>query len=132
MILIPSNSSVKDIYQGYIQSEGGKTLADKSKLSYWVGKDDYLDNVMSINPETYALRYVSGVQGKEFCVIADISSMAIREALDDLTLGDNSIIATNQVNSVEELNQLSNELERNATSLQDAIKLFVLDESSNT
>lgn len=80
-------------YNDYLNSEGGKQLKEKPKSDYWIGDDPFLDEYLSINPNSYALRYIRGFQQIKAFIIIDISASSIENILNGLDFGENSIVA---------------------------------------
>ena len=67
-------------------SDGGKTIEK------WIDGHDLLDSALALNRDEYILAYEILGQSNSACVVIDIKSDTIREFLQELDLGDGSII----------------------------------------
>jgi len=85
-----SDTDIEGYYQSFIDSDGGKKLADNPKATYWLGDDDFLSIVLT--NQDYAIRYIKGFQTSKACVIVDVSTEQIKNILRRLDYGNNSIL----------------------------------------
>lgn len=83
-------SDYDNLYQEFLVSSGGKGLADNAKAAYWIGEDEFLNQI--IGNTDYAIRYVKGFQTAKACIIVDISAKQIRSMLERLDYGEDSIV----------------------------------------
>lgn len=81
-----------DFYSSYINTEGGKRLAESS-TELWVGEHKEIDEARSANKEDYAISIMRNSQSRNAIITIDISSEEIRKLLSQYDLGKGSIVA---------------------------------------
>lgn len=81
-----------DFYSSYINTEGGKRLAESS-TELWVGEHKEIDEARSANKEDYAISIMRNSQSRNAVITIDISSEEIRKLLYQYDLGKGSIVA---------------------------------------
>lgn len=90
--LTTAGHSESDMYASFLQSDGGKRLAEKSDSKYWIGSDAYLDEAFKLKAEQYAFRYVCGFMNGKACVVIDVSTQSIEDIVSNLDYNTGSII----------------------------------------
>ncbi|NLL76484.1 MAG: methyl-accepting chemotaxis protein [Clostridiales bacterium] len=74
--------------------EEGRAIADNAdKTKIWAGEHKLLDERFGTSIDNYICSQYRLVSSKNACVIIDVSMQRIKEILNDLTLGEGSIIA---------------------------------------
>ncbi len=91
-----STSSPKGKKNGYYDSfkqESAAVLESKDKSDSWLSGHPVVDERFHTNTENYILSQYRLVSTKNACVVIDISSAKIKSILEDLKLGEGSIIS---------------------------------------
>lgn len=83
-----TNRNMDGIYEKYMEAMS----ADGKKLDQWVDSHEILDEYLGIDKEDYIFAYQSVMQAGKACVIIDIKAEAVQNFLDDMDLGNGSII----------------------------------------
>ncbi len=91
-----STSSPKGKKNGYYNSfkkEGAAALESKDKTESWLSGHPIVDERFHTNTDNYILSQYRLVSTKNACVVIDISSAKIKSILEDLKLGEGSVIS---------------------------------------
>lgn len=80
------------LYNEFVESAGGSRLKANLSDAYWIGEDKLIDEKLSVNPEKYAMRYVRGFTNSKSAIIIDVSTKTIKDIMNRLDFGQNSII----------------------------------------
>lgn len=87
----------EDTYQEFLKSEEGQKLPNLGLVNYWAGRHKYLDRVVSIDDEHYCMSLYKNLYDKNYNVIGyiilDVKMDFVKEALNKLNLGENTITA---------------------------------------
>jgi methyl-accepting chemotaxis protein len=87
-----SSSNTKGFYDEFIGSEEGKIIAEKPNQLYFLGNHPLVDSKLTLNPSKYAFSLIRGFTARNGVVVIDISRKAIDSVLDEIDLGENTII----------------------------------------
>ncbi len=91
-MLTTGYKSDHSLYQQFIESEAGSELKKNPSYAYWIGSDQLIDNKLSVEPRSYAIRYIRGFGKSNSTIIVDVSTTAVEEILKGLNLGEGSMI----------------------------------------
>lgn len=90
---ISTSKITKDqIYKEYLLTETGKKVIEDKRKTVWVGKDDFLDEKLGTHSDNYALRLIRHFVDVDGILVIDIEMDRIKEILNDLELGEGSIL----------------------------------------
>jgi methyl-accepting chemotaxis protein len=81
-----------ELYQKFIESDSGSKTKEKFSSVYWIGTSDLIDDRLSIEKSSYAVRLVQGFYNSKSCIIIDVSSKKIGEILDNVDFVKGSIV----------------------------------------
>ena len=88
MLSTISTTSSDGIYEQYQQT----VATGKRTIEKWVDSHDMLDEVFSLNQRDYILSCQIQAQSANACVVIDMKTSAIQDLLEELDLGDGSIL----------------------------------------
>lgn len=77
---------------GILESHKESVATGKHSIKPWIDSHEVIDEVLSVNRESYILAYEIMSQSNNACIVVDIKGEAIEEFLAGLDLGDGSII----------------------------------------
>ncbi|MDF2513102.1 MAG: hypothetical protein K0S04_2968, partial [Herbinix sp.] len=82
----------KELYQKFIDSDSGSKTKEKFSSVYWIGTNKLIDEQLSIEDSSYAIRLVQGFYNSKSCIIIDVSSKKIEEILGEVDFVEGSIV----------------------------------------
>ena len=82
----------KDLYQKFIDSDSGSKTKEKFSSVYWIGTSSLIDEQLSIEKSSYAVRLVQGFYNSKSCIMIDVSSKKIGEILGEIDFVEGSIV----------------------------------------
>jgi methyl-accepting chemotaxis protein len=82
----------KELYQKFIDSDSGSKTKEKFSSVYWIGTSKLIDEQLSIEDSSYAIRLVQGFYNSKSCIIIDVSSKKIGEILGEVDFVEGSIV----------------------------------------
>ncbi len=85
-----SDDDYESVYQSFLDSPEGATLAANTKASFWFGNSELFDTIT--DNDDVAIRYCRGFQTGNGCIIIDVSKERIISMLSQLDFGENSLI----------------------------------------
>lgn len=86
------NGLDNDIYTGFMETEGGKTVTANGLKPTWFGIDEFLDVKLKATPEEYSLRLIRRLMKANALVIIDINPQTVNEILDKLKIDDTGFL----------------------------------------
>jgi methyl-accepting chemotaxis protein len=90
--LSSTSTSISNLYGEFMNTDIGKKLEANSGEDYWVGYGTDFDKILSINTKSYAIRYIREFTSGNAIILYDIKISTIQEIIDNLYIGDGSII----------------------------------------
>lgn len=91
-VITSDRENVQGFYNELKKTAGGELLQDTATTNYWTGSHPLIDDKLSINPDTYALSYIRKFSKDNACIAIDISESEVEAFLNELDLGENSIV----------------------------------------
>ena len=91
-VITTVDNADNELYQKFIESESGSKTKEKFSSVYWIGTSDLIDDRLSIEKSSYAIRLVQGFYNSKSCVVIDVSSKKIGEILDEVDFVKGSIL----------------------------------------
>ena len=90
-----STSRIKQdkIYKEFLLTDTGKKVSENKRSTVWVGKDEFLDEKLGTSGDSYALRLIRDFIDVDGILVIDISLDRVEEILNNLELGEGSILA---------------------------------------
>lgn len=82
----------QDIYGQYIATDDGATISNNKNQTFWLAKDDFLDEKFGVSEDSCAVRLVRHFTSNQGILVIDIESSAIEDILNDLDFGQESIV----------------------------------------
>ena len=107
----------KGIYKEYIEA----APKERNIIQKWVDNHQLLDEHMEINSQNYILAYQMQSQNKSFCVVIDVKADAVLERLQNIDLGEGSIIGFVTENGREVLHENKSEDTTDSTGSKEAV-----------
>jgi len=87
----------KETYQQFLNSEEGQKLPNLGLVNYWAGYHRYLDRVVSVGEDHYCMSLYKNLYDKNYnligYIILDVKMDFVKEALNQLNLGEGTITA---------------------------------------
>lgn len=80
-------------YQGFMESNEGKAIAEQKLKKGWFGYHSWIDEELSISDDRYALTFIQRFANANTYLILDVRMETVDEILTRIDLGDNSIKA---------------------------------------
>jgi methyl-accepting chemotaxis protein len=77
---VPDNG----VLQGFMETDRGMQIAQRTMQSIWVGSDTYLDEKLGTQPDTYALRFIRKFHGSSTLLVIDVSKEAVLNILKNM------------------------------------------------
>ena len=105
MLSTISTTSSDGIYEEYQQT----VATGKRAIAKWVDSHDMLDEIFSLNQRDYILACQIQSQAANACVVIDMKASAIQDILEELDLGDGSILGFVTKNGREVVHENLNE-----------------------
>lgn len=87
-----NNKIPKDIYQGFTESDIGKSILEGKASNYWSGSDEYFDNVLPYGQDHYALRLAKKILKTDAVLVVDVSMEAVKNVLKDLDFDETGLV----------------------------------------
>ncbi len=91
-IITTTGKTDQELYQKFIESDSGIKTKEKFSSVYWIGANDLIDERLSIEKSSYAVRLVQGFYNSKSCIIIDVSSKKIGEILEEVDFIKGSIV----------------------------------------
>lgn len=82
-----------DAYNGFAESDEGKTMIERNMKKGWFGYHSWLDKELSISSDRYALTFIQKFSNANAYLVLDIKMEAVDEILGNTDLGNNAIKA---------------------------------------
>lgn len=83
----------KDAYQGFMESNEGKAIAEQKLKKGWFGYHSWIDEELSISADRYALTFIQRFSSANTYLVLDVKMETVDEILARIDLGNNAIKA---------------------------------------
>jgi methyl-accepting chemotaxis protein len=83
---------ISGLFKEFSESAAASGLKDGTNASYWIGKDEALDQRLSLDTDAYAMRHIKSFNNGEAIIIIDISTSSLQAILERLDFGKGSIV----------------------------------------
>ena len=91
-VLTSDMENIPGFYEELKNSTEGEHLKDSQSESYWIGNHPLIDSKISIETGDYALSLIRRFPMDGACIVIDISTKEVEAFLQELELGDKSIV----------------------------------------
>ncbi|MHB8129681.1 MAG: methyl-accepting chemotaxis protein [Mobilitalea sp.] len=91
-VLTSDMENIPGFYEELKDSTEGEQLKDSQSESYWIGNHPLIDSKISIETGDYALSLIRRFPMDGACIVIDISTKEVEAFLQELELGDKSIV----------------------------------------
>ncbi len=92
-----------DIYEGFLNSEEGKTITAALDRYVWVGKHSYLDEKLNNTQINYSTSIIRKMSENNGYIIIDVPKTELSKAVSNIDLGEGSIVGFVTADGVETL-----------------------------
>lgn len=80
------------IYEEFLLTDTGKKVIEDKRRTIWVGTEEFIDEKLGTQSSSYALRLIRHFIDVDGIIVIDIKMDRIKEILNDLELGEGSIL----------------------------------------
>jgi methyl-accepting chemotaxis protein len=84
---------VENICAGFYETELGKEMKGNRSKSYWIGKNDYLDEKMGIGSDAYSLRFIRNFSTSDAVIIIDMDLKIVHDILKSVEFDETGVLA---------------------------------------
>lgn len=92
-IISSKELEVDKICEGFYETEIGKEIKTNRSKSFWVGKNDYLDEKLGIGTDTYSLRLIRNFSTSDAVIIIDMDLNMVRDILKSVEFDKTGVLA---------------------------------------
>lgn len=91
-VLTSDMENINGFYPELLDSEEGAFLKEGQSEYHWIGSHPLVDSKISLDSEAFALSLIRKFKSSDACIVIDISESEIVTFLQELELGENSIV----------------------------------------
>ncbi|HHV09195.1 MAG TPA: methyl-accepting chemotaxis protein [Clostridiales bacterium] len=91
-IVSTAKLQTENLYNEFIKTESGAKVAGNSRAAFWLGNDAYLDEKLTSDSRTYAIRLVQHLSEADGILVIDIKRKTVEGILNDLNFGEKGVI----------------------------------------
>lgn len=99
--LSTNKKSVEGMYDQYMTEEQGQRVGQDGQKYYWLGQASGIDQALELDTNGYAVRMIKNFYKKDAMLVMDIDTQAVLSILQQLDLGEGSMVSFVTADGVE-------------------------------